>query len=153
MNFAEEIIDSADTVRENGATSDDLFEAVKSIEEMAKELKEAEDSNFRTDYSREELIAICERAIVPMSKWANRDSPGAQEGIGRTWQLLKAGVDFCIETSGICATDKNTIWLEFDGILSFNSFEYGRGEDYETGYRAYLPTPARLDSREGRDWY
>lgn len=31
----------------------------------------------KTDYTREDLIAICERAIVPQDHWRNRDSASA----------------------------------------------------------------------------
>lgn len=37
---------------------------------------------IKTDYTREELISICERAIVPQSKWWDRDSEQAQAGVG-----------------------------------------------------------------------
>ena len=29
-------------------------------------------------YSREQLIEICEQSIVPVKKWGNRDTPNAQ---------------------------------------------------------------------------
>ena len=44
--------------------------------------------------TREELIAICEKATVPQSKWWDRDSAGAIQQMGMAWALLKAGCEF-----------------------------------------------------------
>lgn len=110
---------------------------------------------MRTDFTREELIAICERAIVPEAKWMNRDSPNAQQEVGRAWAFLKAGCSFrvCAAVNGRpgnCETDERTIWIEIDH-RTFCSFEYGGGHvETET---FYLPTPGRLQDRAGRDWY
>lgn len=41
--------------------------------------------------NREELIELCERAIVDEGKWKNRDSHYSQLNIGKAWALLKAG--------------------------------------------------------------
>lgn len=106
------------------------------------------------DYSRENLIAICEAAVVPVEKWRNRDSPGAQEALGLCWVMLKAGCEFHVhppqpEKRG-CHTDARTIWLTIEWP-TFNTFEYGGGN--ETNDTFYIPTPARLREAEGRDWY
>lgn len=99
-------------------------------------------------YTREELIAICEAAIVPMEHWSNRDSSSAQEQVGQAWALLRAGAPFTLRTHDP-ATDERTIWVdierkgfcyfEVDGPLEMDLF--------------YLPTRARLEDRSGRDWY
>lgn len=106
------------------------------------------------DYSRSNLIAICEAAVVPVEAWRNRDTPGAQEQLGKAWMLLKAGCKFHIhppsEKSG-CFTDERTIWLTIDWP-SFNTFEYGGDVDYNSD-TFYLPTPKRLRERQGTDWY
>jgi hypothetical protein len=106
----------------------------------------------RTNYSREELISICEQAIVPETEWRNRDTPHSQERVGICWALLKAGCEFEIAShGGQCSTDERTIWLTVKH-MTFASFEYGRygNDEYEI---FYLPTPERLKQREGRDWY
>lgn len=100
-------------------------------------------------YTREELVAICERAVVPVGKWRNRDSSSAQEGVGRVWALLKAGAEFSILDRGRLATDERTIWIEVDWP-GFAHFEYGGHDESDT---FYLPTPARLDAANGGDWY
>lgn len=106
------------------------------------------------DYSRENLIAICEAAVVLVDKWSNRDTPEAQEKLGLAWVLLKAGCEFHVHPvrPGVlgCHTDENTIWLTIDWP-SFATFEYGgRSHNDET---FYLPTPKRLRERAGGDWY
>lgn len=114
----------------------------------------------KTDYTREDLIAICERAIVPQDHWRNRDSASAQLGVGAALVLLKAGCKFVVLTADnqerpSLVTDAETIWLEFY-LHNFQWFEYG-GDDHPDGYRhedtVYLPTPARLDVANGGDWY
>lgn len=105
-------------------------------------------------YTRADLIEICERAIVSHDKWANRDTPGAQEGVGKAWALLKAGCDFRVlypagERGEICVTNDQTIWLKITHA-SFDTFDYGAEHEDEL---VYLPTPKRIDAREGRDWY
>jgi len=55
--------------------------------------------------TREELIALCEAALVPESEWRNRDSAGAQRQIGEAWALLRAGCPYRI----LPGTDDDTI--------------------------------------------
>lgn len=118
----------------------------------------AEPAPVRTDWTREELVAICERGAVPVGKWRNRDTAGAQIQMGRAWALLKAGCDFSVhpakpqDVKSGCFTDEHTIWLDcyWPG---FQAFEYGRDDQRnwdDDGF--YLPTPARLDA-DGDDWY
>lgn len=130
---------------------------------MATSKREAKKASAtRVDYTREELIAICERAVVPMEQWGNRDSDSAQTQLGQTWAYLRAGVPFkvCVAPDGstdshYLATDERTIWVLFYDIEGFGYFERG-GDEPDDGKRtemSYLPTPARLDERAGRDWY
>lgn len=106
----------------------------------------------RTDYSREELVAICEQAVVPESKWCNRDSPGAHEQLGLCWVMLKAGCDFDVHPAGDsgCFTNERTIWVTVYW-KNFCAFEYGSRERDDKTF--YLPTPASLEKNQGRDWY
>lgn len=98
---------------------------------------------------RDELIKICEDAIVPVSRWRNRDSPAAQEQVGKCWALLKADCKFVILKSGDLVTDDFTIWIEIESP-NFNSFENGAGPETQS---FYLPTRCVLDERVDLDWY
>jgi hypothetical protein len=111
---------------------------------------------MRTNYSREELIAICERAVVPIEQWGNRDSPSAHEKLGLCWVMLKSGANFTVhraakegESSG-CFTNDRTIWLTLHWH-NFSDFEYGT--EFSESEQFYLPTPERLEATKGRDWY
>ncbi len=108
---------------------------------------------MKTDYTREELIQICEQAIVPEEKWGNRDSPDSMDQLGRCAVFLKCGCEFWIhppaKESG-CHMDERTIWLSIDH-KTFNTFEYGGGYTESESY--WLPTPQRLADAEGDDWY
>jgi len=110
-----------------------------------------------TEYTREELIAICERAFVPQDKWHDRDSCSSQIKLGSAYALLKAGCKFEVihgDPHG-CSTDADTIWLRF-WTHNFRWFEYG-DDDYPNGLEHdevfYLPTAKRLNERNGSDWY
>lgn len=99
-------------------------------------------------YTRDDLISICEAAVVPHAKWHDRDSASAQQGVGKAWALLRAGCEFRILHEGTLRTDDRTIWVEFD-VRDFNYFELG---DMGT-VTVYLPTRDRLADAAGRDWY
>lgn len=96
------------------------------------------------DFSRADLIAICEQAIVPESKWGNRDSAAAHRQLGKCWAQLKAGCFFKVEK-----IDHRTIWLQVRA-QGFAHHDYGGGLDDET---YYLPTPERLKEAGNGDWY
>lgn len=105
-------------------------------------------------YTRDELIDICERAVVPVGRWRDRDSAHSQEKVGMAWALLKAGADFKVRETGAdehdrCVTDERTIWLDIT-YPGFAKFDWG-GDDERL--LVYLPTPARLEERSGHDWY
>lgn len=100
---------------------------------------------------REQLIELCEQAVVPVSKWSNRDTPSAQmDKVGTAWALLKAGCDFDVVTEGdMCVTNDEFVW--FDIVHpTFSSFETGEPPDVVS---IYLPTPKRLNDKKGDDWY
>lgn len=103
----------------------------------------------KTDWTREELVSICEEAVVPIKFWNNRDSADAQAGVGRVWALLKAGAEFTVIDQGTCATTDRTIWIELSWP-GFQTFEVGSGWAEDT---FYLPTPHRLAEAAGTDWY
>lgn len=105
-----------------------------------------------TDYTREELIAICEASIRPESVWHDRDSERAHRQVGEAWALLKAGCEFRIlnevgERHSL-VTDEKTIWVEIDS----KGFDYFEMHEMRTDH-FYLPTRARLEQRGSGDWY
>ena len=107
----------------------------------------------KVDYTREELIAICEDAIVQQEKWRDRDSGGAHVKVGQAWALLSAGCEFSIRGgTGHCCTDAETIWLDI-WWHGFEWFEYGSADGRDEDDLFYLPTPARLEKTAHGDWY
>ena len=106
------------------------------------------------EYSREQLVSICERGVVPQSRWTNRDTAETQKQLGQAWVWLKAGCKFKVRTktefpTDSCVTDDETIWIDVwaEGF-AFHDYE---GELDEKMF--YLPTEKRLKDNEGRDWY
>lgn len=105
---------------------------------------------------RQHLIDLCERGVVPQEHWSNRDTPGAQEQLGRAWVLLSAGCDFTIDTSGD-DFGGSTIWVRithrtftsFDGCLD----DHACRESHDDDDLFYLPTDKGLRAAAGRDWY
>lgn len=130
-------------------------------------------------YTREELISICEDAVVHHTRWGNRDSYSSQVLLSDIYYGLTGGVPFEIEED----TDDRTIWilfsddfdsekLEYEGQhLSISSLEDYR-QDCDPGYESemfdgygidfydkegrkggYMPTRKRLEEASGDDWY
>ena len=100
-------------------------------------------------YTREELIQICERAVVPQDQWNDRDCADAHYQLGKAWALLKAGCNFTVKV------EDETIWVTFT-VYGFRCFEYADKEEYEAfadKESCYLPTVSRLEERNGKDWY
>ena len=104
---------------------------------------------IKMEYTRDELLVICETAVVPVDKWRNRDSPSAQEQLGLCRHLLLCGCDFWVIQTGDIATNDRTIWISIEWP-SFAKFEYGGGHEDR---RFYLPTAKRIKENEGKDWY
>jgi len=101
-------------------------------------------------YTREDLVALCEQAIVPESKWHDRDSQKSQVRIGTAWALLRAGCDFDDVTSDPDLGDYGgTIWIRIYS-RGFNYFDWD-GELEDDLF--YIPTSERLDRASGKDWY
>lgn len=94
--------------------------------------------------TREDLLSICERAIVPVGQWHNRDSAEAQQQAGRCWALLRAGCEYQVTTAPAgadCVTDAETIWL-LVAVPGFWTVEIGAEPEWD---QFYLPTEARLE--------
>lgn len=107
---------------------------------------------MKTEYTREELISICEKAFVPQDKWHDRDSQSAQTQLGEAYALLKDGCKFTVMVTKDgkgCSTDDRTIWIEIES-KGFARFDWGGELERET---YYLPSQKRLKDRKGSDWY
>lgn len=101
--------------------------------------------------TREDLIALCERAVVNVGKWHDRDSAHAQEQIGTAWALLNAGCEWALSTDP--RSDNRTVWVKIT-YPSFHAFEEGPDDrDHWNTELFYIPTGARLDATTGKDWY
>jgi len=124
---------------------------------------------------REELIKICEDAVVPYTKWGDRDSYSAQCNISDIHGLLSVGAEYNIGGE----TNEDTIWIIFKNITDKQEHDYTRHllpidglEDYfgEGGHESeifdggginiggaylggYMPTRKRLEEVDGEDWY
>jgi len=98
-----------------------------------------------TRISREDLVSLCDRGLVPQAGWNDRDSAGAQIQLGSCRALLLAGCEFVLDEG---LTDRETWWVE----ITWEGFDW-----HEVGERAtdtfYIPTAERLDARAGKDWY
>lgn len=112
-------------------------------------------------YTREDLIKICELAIVNEEDWEDRDTESSQQQVGICWALLKAGCDFEVtyeklddEDRNRCITDEDTIWLYIysKGFMWFECAE-DNSRDYKEKIHIYLPTMKRLAEAKGKDWY
>lgn len=130
------------------------------------------------NYTREELISICEAAVVHHTKWRDRNSYSAQTEIQSIYEGLTAGLDFEIDGN----TDDCTIWISFTQPIDLDKLdknglyldissrddyfedcdpEYetemfdGYGIDFQSSYtRGYMPTRKRLEEvGYGEDWY
>lgn len=110
------------------------------------------------EYTREKLIEICERAIVHIDAWGDRDTDESQKCVGVCWAYLKSGCEFEVlikSEHGIdfCVTDDRTIWLKFY-IKDFNWFEMcNEGDLLNESELYYLPTEQRLNRFRNEDWY
>lgn len=107
--------------------------------------------------TRQELIDICQMAIVDVSEWGNRDTPSSQEKVGILWALLRANCHFELlyEEDGLCTDDK-TIWVRVwwprFGNFDWEGFDLNDKETLPSD-TFYLPTCKRLEARNGGDWY
>ena len=121
---------------------------------------------------RNELISICEDAVVSCTEWTDRDSASAQSNVSELYSRFKAGINFTAKIEG------ETIWVQFESptkeqkdLLLSNYLPIDSVEDYRekvdpdyedemfepgmpdvyTDLHGYLPTRERLVI-DG-DWY
>lgn len=105
------------------------------------------------EYTRQDLIEICEKAFVKEDEWSNRDSESSQCSLGECYALLRARCDFEVTykdryENDRCVTNEDTIWLHVYS-KGFCYFEGGNKEKHHY----YLPTLKRLEEVNGGDWY
>lgn len=124
---------------------------------------------------RQELIELCQDAVVHHTKWQDRDSYSAQKNLQSIYKGLTAGLDYRIITKEIDTdyhSDQDTIIIEFLQPIDLDklktgkyleissrddyfedcdpSFEtemfYGEGIDFESNYtKTYMPTRKRIE--------
>jgi len=99
---------------------------------------------------RDELIALIEAAIVPESKWRNRDSAEAQKQLGECWAQLQAQCEFTARPDDRRPTETILVNVFAKG---FTAFEYGGGMKSYDCEMYYVPTRERLERNAGGDWY
>lgn len=121
---------------------------------------------MKKDYTREELIAICEQCYVPSSKWGDRDSYIAQRNASNIHGLLLSGAYFELDIYS-----EDNIDINFHNISQeqnnnrYNGFEVDSLDSYleenedsemfdsfDDSSFGYLPTQSRLDEHENGDW-
>jgi hypothetical protein len=106
------------------------------------------DTAIRLDYSREELIELCEKSIVPVLDWGG-GSRSAHLRLAECWMLLKAGCrfrvlcDFLDGKSENDVTDQQTIWLRVRWPNQADLNWLGMGVDSEENV-FFIPTPPAL---------
>ena len=131
--------------------------------------------------NREELIELCQDAVVHHTKWRDRDSYSAQKGIQSIYRGLTAGLDFRIITEEIDSgyhSDEDTILVEFSQPIDFDKLKDGKtleissrqdyfkdcdpdyesemfdggGIDFDSNYtQTYMPTRKRINDRGFRN--
>jgi hypothetical protein len=97
--------------------------------------------------TRQHLIDLCERGVVPHEHWHNRDTAGAQRQLGEALALLRAGCDWRIADDP--KSNERTLWVE----ITFHGFGYFDWDDAPDTETFYIPTDKRLREVDGRDWY
>ena len=125
--------------------------------------------------TKEELITLCEDAVVHHTKWNNRDSYSAQREIQSIHKGLTAGLDYRIVTKEIDPeyhSDERTIIIEFLQPIDLDKLKTGKhlnissrddywkdcdpdyegemfngdGIDFESSYtKTYMPTRKRIE--------
>lgn len=79
--------------------------------------------------TREQLIKICQDAVVHHTKWTNRDSYLAQKRIQSTYLGLTAGLNFRVVTKEIYPdyySDENTLIIEFLQPIDLDKLKNGK---------------------------
>lgn len=80
--------------------------------------------------TRDDLIQICEDAVVPFTSWSNRDSYSAQVNLQEIYAFLKIGAEYDLSIE-----NEHTIWVTFKNVTK---------EEIEHCWENYL----NIDSRD-----
>jgi len=126
-------------------------------------------------FTKNDLISLCERAVVPCEDWRDRDSASAQNGLYEIYIRLNADIPYTYRVE-----NEETIWISFEkptdeqleNISKYNlcvdtvddyrervsndpDYEmfYPGFYDIEDAFSTYMPTEKRLLSVDGEDWY
>jgi len=126
--------------------------------------------------TKEELISLCERAVVPCEEWQDRDSAIAQSNVYDIYERLVCDIPYTLRV------EESTIWIDFEKpdeeglkrlhsphmVLNIESVEDYREKvdpeyedemfepypiSYEEQDSGYLPTEKRLSEGNSEDWY
>lgn len=131
---------------------------------------------------REDLIKLCEDAVVHHSKWEDRDSYLCQQSIQSIYKGLTAGLDFVVvtkEKDNDYHSDDDTLLIRFPHPIDLERLKKGKhlkistrddyyrdcdpdyetemfdggGIDFESSYtQTYMPTRKCLNEANGGDW-
>lgn len=95
------------------------------------------------DYTTDDLINLCERAVVPCSEWRDRDSLSSQKNLEEVYSYLKAGCDYKLTTES-----DRTVWIEFLNVTydQYTNSCYSLGIDSMDDYRTYCENEGIEDS-------
>ena len=104
---------------------------------------------MKINYTKKELIELCNLGEVTYDKWQNRDSYLAQQNLHIAKLTLQGGCDFKIsikedDKKNGYATNEETIWIEIF---------YDNWENKEEWHTHYIPTKKRLEKSKNGDWY
>lgn len=160
-------------------SSQTLFWNDKEPKRIEKEKMEYMRNHIEEFTSREQLISLCERAVVPYYKWSNRDSYSAQVSIEDSYKLLQAGAEYDAKLDGA----EKVFWVRFKNLteeLLKKADSYCLGIDNIDSYKeavpndemfdsesyvwralidknkeitCYIPTKKSLEEADGEDWY
>jgi len=111
---------------------------------------------------REELMKICEDAVVHHTKWRNRDSYVAQLSVQSAYRGLKAGLEFRVvtpEMNPAYHSDEGTLIVEFLQPIDFTKLEVVNEDSLKISSRQdyFRDCDPKLESEmfdgEGIDFY
>ena len=96
------------------------------------------------EYTKEDIIKLCDDGVVHFSEWDDRDTPSAQSQLATARAYLIAGCPFRMCIKGSIRSDDETVWIEI---------KHYKFEDEPSFHTYYIPTRKRLDESKEKDWY
>lgn len=96
-----------------------------------------------SNYTREDLIELCERAVVPCSEWHDRDSLSAQKNLEEVYSFLKIGCDYKMNNES-----DRTVWIAFSNVTyeQYTNSYHSLGIDSIEDYKIYCENEGIEDS-------